>query len=355
MTSPNPDWALIIHADSADTRVDVYWVDIRAGRLGLALAREVKAWRKRDDLLTLGQRFRVIDPPTATNDPSYGDQQSEADEALAGDDGGSHVNTGAPVPAPPVIDQMPTTPNPPPLAPTVPQDGRRDDSRREYLRGRVQHVLAHSAVAGKALQRAWPTGVPGLKVPGHSMDQLDAIQTAIENIEKDHSVPFYANWDDPDIARSIAEHPSNTWVDRWAHPERVKDEPSSAESVEARLSIQQGIMNHPRRALLTQWVSQAISGGINSQVDTTALAHALYEFASVPEKEWPDGDLTVMLEGCLRTLGYPNGISDLGNFDPLQAPLLMSCAFAVAAGTAALLWNDEGEPTVIIDVIGKHL
>lgn len=333
MTSPNPDWALIIHADSADTRVDVYWVDIRAGRLGLALAREVKAWRKRDDLLTLGQRFRVVDPPTATvvDDPetTYGDGPND----------------------PPAVDDTPPAVEPPPLVPVVPQDGSRDDSRREYLRGRVQHVLAHSAVAGKALQRAWPTGVPGLKVPGHSMDQLDAIQTAIEKIETDHSVPFYANWDDPEIARSIAEHPSNTWVDRWAHPERVK-EPATPDE---RLSIQQGIMNHPRRQLLTQWVSQAISGGINSQVDTTALAHALYEFASVPEKEWPDGDLTVMLEGCLRTLGYPNGISDLGNFDPLQAPILMSCAFAVAAGTATLLWTDEGEPTVIIDVIGKHL
>lgn len=350
MTSPNPDWALIIHADSGDTRVDVYWVDIRAGRLGLALAKEVKAWRKRDDLLTLGQRFRVVDPPTRTvDDPetTYGDGPDD-------DDGGSHVNVGAPSlqppPSPPTVD-----PEPPPLAPTVPQDGTRADSRREYLRGRVQHVLAHSAVAGKALQRGWPTGVPGLKVPGHSMDQLDDIQAAIEKVETDHSVPFYANWDDPEIARSIAEHPSNRYIDRWANPGRVKDEPSSAESVEARLTIQQAIMNHPRRALLTQWVSQAISGGINSQVDTTALAHALYEFASVPESDWPNEDLTLMLDGCLRTLGYPNGISDLGNFDPLQAPVLMSCAFAVAAGTATLAFGEDGSPAVIIDVIGKHL
>ena len=341
MTSPISDWALIIHADSGDTRVDVYWVDIRAGRLGLQLAREVKAWRKRDDLLTLGQRFRVVDAPAPIVNDNYADQQLEADESIGGRDSGD-------APAIPVESLPPSTPDPLPLVPVVPQDSRRVTSRREYLRGRVRAVLAHSETAGKALQRGWPTGVPGLAVDQHDMHSLDAIQDAIIRVETDHSVPWFPEWDDPDRESSKANHPSN-WVESWANPANAKPDTG------ARLAIQQGIVNHPRQRLVSEWIATAMRGNVNPDIDTTATAHALYEFAMVDVKDWPDDDLTIMLEGCLRTLGYPNGISDLGNFDPVQAPVLMSCAFAIAAGNATLLFSEDGSPSVIIDVIAKPL
>lgn len=332
MTSPNPDWALIIHADSADTRVDVYWVDIRAGRLGLQLAREVKAWRKRDDLLTLGQRFRVVEPPIAIDPPdtTYGD----------GPDDPSPAAVLVDPPPPPAVD-------PPPLPPTVPQDDRRRASRHDYIRGRVAAVLRHSDTAGKALQRSWPTGVPGLKHEGHSWDQLDDIYTAVVKVEKDHSVPFYPAWDDPDIERAKQSHPS--WVDRWSKPSAVKEPPSPAELG----AIKEGLMNHPRRALLQRWIGEAITGGIVPSVDTTALAHALYEFASVDAESWNDDDLTLMLDGSLRTMGYVNGMKDLGKFNPDHAPLLMSAAFAIAAGNATLIMSDDGTPEVLTNVIKR--
>jgi hypothetical protein len=338
MTSPNPDWALIIHADSADTRVDVYWVDIRAGRLGLALAREVKAWRKRDDLLTLGQRFRVVDSPDQLQDvePHQDDQEPEQDIIRVD----------------PSHDDSPTPVDVPALAPVVPQDGPRVASRHQWLRGRVAAVVAHSDTAGKALQRTWPMGIPGLKHDGHSMDDLDAIQMAVEKVEKDHSVPFYPPWDDPDIDEAITHHPS--WSDRWAKPETVTDH-GSADAVAGRLSIQQAIMNHPRRLLLTSWVSAAISGGINHNVDTTALAHALFEFASMDEATWPDDALTEMLNASLITLGYRNGLTDLGNFDPPDAPKLMSAAFAISAGNAVLVYGEDGTPTLLTEWVGKQL
>jgi hypothetical protein len=362
MTSPNPDWALIIHADSADTRVDVYWVDIRAGRLGLALAKEVKAWRKRDDLLTLGQRFRVVDGPTGGPGPPVFTSENEGVELVIPladqlQDVQPHQDDQEPeqdiIRVDPSHDDSPTPVDVPALAPVVPQDGRRVQSRHDWLRARVAAVVGHSETAAFALQRTWPQGIPGLKQDGHSMDDLDAIQSAVEKVEKDHSVPFYPSWDDPDIDDAITHHPS--YSDRWARPETITDEPSSADSVAARLSIQQAIMDHPRRRLLSTWVSAAISGGINSKIDTTALAHALFEFAKVDEATWPDDALTEMLEGCLRTLGYPNGIRDLGNFDPPKAPVLMSMAFAIAAGTATILYDDQGTSTVITDVIGKPL
>lgn len=330
MTSPNPDWALIIHADSADTRVDVYWVDIRAGRLGLALAREVKAWRKRDDLLTIGQRFTVVPPPTGGPVEPVLITEPDSPEVF--------------IPSAP--------PDVPGLAPVAPVDGRRLASRHQWLRGRVAAVLGHSDTVGKALQRTWPTGIPGLKHDGHSMDDLDAIQTAVERVEKDHSVPFYPPWDDPDIDEAITHHPS--WSDRWAKPERVTDH-HSADAVAGRLSIQQAIMEHPRRLLLTSWVSAAISGGINHNIDTTALAHALFEFATMDEATWPDEALTEMLNASLITLGYRNGLTDLGNFDPPDAPKLMSAAFAISAGNAVLVYGEDGTPTLLTDWVEKPL
>lgn len=296
MTSPNPDWALIIHANSEGTNVDVYWVDINAGREGLRLAREVKGWRRRDDLLTLGRRLRPVDGP-----------------------------------------------NVPPLAPVVPVDRRREDSRTEHLRSRVGAIRDHGDVAGKALQLAWPKGIPGLKQGGHSMDQLDMIEAAIMKVEKEHSLPFHPLWDDPDAPTVVQHHPSNSWA---------KPSASSKPTDEEVKVIQDGLMNHPRSSLLRRWVGIAVANGINHDYDTFALAHALFEFASVDEGEWPDDDLTLMLDGSLRAIGYVNGCNDLGRFDPQHAPLLMSAAFAIAAGNAMLLFDENENPVVRVNVKG---
>lgn len=326
--APCSDWALIIHANSGDIRVDVYWVDIRAGRIGLELARQVKAWRQRSDLLILGERFRVVDGPSEP--PSAG------------------VDPIPNVPPAVGVDRVPpqTPADVPPDVPQVPQDVRRVASRHEYLRGRVLAIVGHSDVAAQALQRGWPTGVPGLKQSGHSMDQLDAIYDVILKVEKDHSVPFYPAWDDPAVDESKRNHPS--WADRWAKPNR--DDPSSSE---AKQEIGDALANHPRAGLLNRWIGEANSAGVDQSIDTTALAHALYEFARVDESEWPDDDITLMLDGSLRTIGYANGIRDLGRFDPEHAPLLMSAAFAIAAGNATLIFNDDGTPEVLTNVIRR--
>lgn len=337
MTSPVSDWALIIHADSGDTRVDVYWVDIRAGRLGLQLAREVKAWRRRDDLLTLGQRFRVVGPTQSPDDEQSGtDATAPPIAPVAG--GGVPAN----VPAPTVPGDVPTDPG----------DDRRRVDRCEYLRGRVRAVLAHSEVAAAALQRRWPSGIPGLKAGTQSMDELDAITDAVIRVETDHSVPWYPEWNDPAVDESKRKHPS--WSDRWANPASVNDE-GSPDAIAARDSIGDALAEHPRSALISQWLRTGMENGRNASVDPTAVAHALYEFGKLPVEEWPDDDLTIMLDGSLRALGYPKGIADLGRFNPPDAPLLMSAAFAIAAGNAKLIYNDDGTPEVLTDVTERRL
>lgn len=298
---PIKDWALIIHADSAGTTIDVYWVDIESGRNGLRLAREVKAWRRRDDLLTIGRRLRIVVP-----------DDHQADDIDATD---------------------------PPDVPTVPADDHRATSRYEWLRGRVQAILGHSDIARQALARSWPVGVAGLKSFNHSMHDMDAIELGCDQVEKDHSVPFYPLWDDPDMQASIDSHPSN----RWAKPNAVSTPATREESDELAMQL----VNHPRSGLVRKWLMVAINEeGIDSSLDQTALSHALYEFAMLPEAEWPDDDLTTMLDGCLRAIGYPKGIKQLGRVNPEHGPIIMSAAFAITAGQAMLLFDDEGNPIV---------
>lgn len=288
------EWALIIHANSSGTTVDVYWVDLKAGRLGLALAREVKAWRQRDDLLTIGRRLRTVPEPLAPSEP-----------------------------------------------PTSPVDESRAISRAEHLRSRVRAITGHGDVAAFALQRGWPVGIPGLKQDGHSMDQLDQIEAAIMKVEKEHSLPFHTPWEDPSIDQVKSNHPSDAWA--WRRNAPPPDE-------RQRNTIQQGLMNHKRAALLRSWVGMAVAGGVNHEFDTFALAHALFEFASVDESVWPDDELTTMLDGSLRAMGYVNGTNDLGKFNPDHAPILMSAAFAIAAGNAVLLFNENDQPIVRTNV-----
>lgn len=331
------EWALIIHADSSGERVEVYWADINAGRIGLALAREVKKWRRRDDLLTIAHRFHVVVPEVDRESSGFTGNETED----------SSVPTTPPVGRFETPDQPPPTvaPEPEPRSHgeprTSPVEPRSLDARHEYLAGRVRALIGHSETAKQALARAWPTGVSGLRNDGQSWEQLDLIEHAVQMVERDHSVPFYPAFVDPAIEEAKQAHPSNV----WAKPREAKPTDDDREN------IQMAIMAHPRSGLMRRWIGYAITGGINHDIDTVALAHALAEFARIDESEWNDDDLTMMLDGSLRALGYVNGCEDLGRFNPEHAPLLMSAAFAITAGNAYLLFDAEtGKPIVRTNV-----
>jgi hypothetical protein len=294
---PVKNWALIIHADSSGTRVDVYWVDVEAGRLGLRLAQEVKAWRRRDDLLTIGRRLRTV---------------------------------------PDVPEAVPEAPSEAPRSPVA----SREASRYSHLRGRVQTILALPGEPPKALQRAWPMGIAGLKTFNHSWEEMDAIERAIELVEKEYSLPFPPTWDDPQREESKAVHPSSL-------QKIINVKPTFPNNKQ---TLQAEIVKHPRAGLLRRWIGYAVEGGIDHSRDTTQLAHALFEFGMLKEDEWPDDDLTTMLDGSLRAMGYVKGVYDLGRFNPDDAPILMSAAFAIVAGNAFLLFDDEGNPIVRTNV-----
>jgi hypothetical protein len=341
MTSPNTNWALIIHADSSGERIDVYWADLDAGRIGLRLADEVKQWRRRDDLLTIGRRLRIATPSDNPDRCPHGEPSHEQCLICEGENPESFADATKelePLDAAPPPPELP--PEPPPLAPTTPVEPRSVDARHEYLAGRVRALIAHSETAKQALARAWPVGVSGLRNDGQTWEELDRILDAVLMVEKNHSVPFYPEFVDPNIEVAKREHSSNV----WAKPREAKATP------EQRNTILDAITAHPRAGLLRRWIGYAINGGIDHSIDTAALAHALTEFANLDESEWPDDDLTVMLDGSLRALGYLNGCDELGKFNPEHAPLLMSAAFAITAGNAYLLFDENEKPIVRTNV-----
>lgn len=230
-----------------------------------------------------------------------------------------------------------------------PVDSSRLAGLHQHTQERARAVLAHSEVAGKALQRQWPQGVPGLKVGGHTWDQLQDIIEAIEKVEADYSVPFFPVWVDPEDSR--ARHPSN-YTDKWAKPK-----PGDLPTQEAVQSISDFINAHPRKELLRGWVGEAVSGGIDHGINTYPLAHALLEFASIRTDDWKveplshDEQLSLFLDGTLRALGYSNGLKDLGRIDPAHAPDIMSAALSITAGTGVLVYGADGQPVFRTNVV----
>lgn len=283
------DWGLIVHADSGRTEVQIFWVDLEAGYQGLKLAQMVKHWRQRADLLTLGAGPVMLAAVTAP-------------------DGRSEVAV-------------------------EPQDGRRTLSLAEHTRDRIRALLAFSELAGKALQRQWPEGIAGLKAGGHSWDQLQQVITAVERVEAEYQVPFFPSWNDPTESKAVRDnHPSVT------HAE-----------TRAKRSLKDKIAEHPRSALIQYWIAQGREGGIDKTIDTVPLCHALLDFASINTDGWNetvmpiDEQLSLFLEGTLRAIGYGRGLLDLGCFDPSKVSLIMSAAFSVTAGTAMLLYGEDGK------------
>lgn len=270
------DWAIIVHADSAGTRVEIYWVDINAGRLGLELAAKVKEWRRRDDLLTFARL--PLAPPMAP----VASTQVDASDRPAG-------------------------------SPTATPPGDRVATKAEHLRGRIKTIIAHSDIAAKALQRDWPQGIPGLKVLNHTWENLYDIENVIQDIESQYSIPFGETWIDP-IEQSMHRHPSNG-----------KRDPRS-------------------KSLMLKWVDQLT---VTDAAEMETMITALMPIANLPEPEWSTDDIEIMLTGCLRAIG----LESLSQLTADVSGYLVSAGFAIAAGNAMLLFDEQDNPIVRVPTV----
>lgn len=289
-----PDWGLIVHLSHDDGTCVLHWVDLEAGRLGLRLADEVYGWRRRTDLITPARAALAAVPVEAVEDDP-----------------------------PPVAASDPITPLD---GPTEANEAMLADVR-EWLRERVAAIVALGGSATAMLQRVWPANVPGLKQTGHTETQLDAIAIAVGLVETEYQMP----WQTLDPRKVAA--PSETWVKGLPSTDAQRDE------------LARSILTHPRKELLQRWSALGMQHLDPAIVDRTALTHALYEFALV-NSDWSDDDVTEMLDGTLRAVGYSDGIAELGHVAPEHAPLIMTAAFALATDTALLVYDEDGKPYV---------
>ena len=54
------DRAIVFHLPAGEARCELYWVDLKAGREGLQLALDVRAWRKRNDINERFEEAKII-------------------------------------------------------------------------------------------------------------------------------------------------------------------------------------------------------------------------------------------------------------------------------------------------------
>jgi hypothetical protein len=68
-------------------------------------------------------------------------------------------------------------------------------SRREWLTGRVRHLVENHPEAAQNLAQLWPSDVPTLKQDGHTDEQLEQIAAVLHQVEGVHRIRFE---DEPD-------------------------------------------------------------------------------------------------------------------------------------------------------------
>jgi len=287
----NQDWGFIFHANPDTQACEVHLVDLAAGREGIELASRVYGWRNRQGLLAPARAPLHIVPgelPAPLDHPDPITASKGNTEAVAG-----------------------------------------LEAVRDWLRERANAIRDAGPAAVKSLQLCWPINVHGLKHSDQSEAELDAIADAISKVESEYSLSWPAH--DPRMIGRAS--------NRWAKP--LVD--AHVDNTATDDDFKRMLMEHPRRAVLERWSAVGMAKLDPDITDRTALTHALYEFALL---DGSDDDLTDMLDGTLRGMGFEDGVNQLGSVKPEQAPLIMSAAFALTSGTALLLIDAQGRPVM---------
>lgn len=168
------DWGILVHLPAGSGRCELFWCDLRVGRIGADLVRQVRAWRKRIDF---AESFTF--PP---------------DEELpmivvpdVGDDPGDEEWAAALLP---------------------------------FIQERVNAIGISSNEARMMLVRCWPDDIP---TPGEGMDpnQVSRILTLLDGVEAAMGLPWPL--DDPRVEWTRGLHRSE--IDR----EHRNDPPSTKE------------------------------------------------------------------------------------------------------------------------------
>ena len=168
------DWGLLVHLPAGSARCELLWCDLRVGRIGAALVRDVRAWRKRIDFC---QTFTM--PP---------------DEEM------------------PMIDV--------PDEAVDPGDEEWAQALLPFIQERVNAVGLSSNEARALLVRSWPADIP---TPGEGMDpaQVSRILTLLDGVEAAMGLPWPLN--DPRVEWTLGLHRSQMDREHRNNPPSTKE------------------------------------------------------------------------------------------------------------------------------------
>lgn len=142
------DWGLLVHLPVGEARCDLHWADLQTGRIGAALVRDVRRWRKREDY-TFPFLYPTSDVAAVLSSPIF------------------ELETAPPPENP---DQW--------LEAMLP-----------WTQERINEIGRHPDARALLLRR-WPADVPPLRAGGVSPDQLARVLDVVDAIESAFSLPW---------------------------------------------------------------------------------------------------------------------------------------------------------------------
>lgn len=158
--TPLPDnlhtgYGLLVHLPVGQERCDLHWLDLEVGRIGAALVKQVRAWRKRDDW-SAPFVFPESDEVAVLQSPIYDLEHAPDPVELDGDEGQWWL-----------------------------------DAMLPWAQKRINVIGLHSEARALLLRR-WPASVPPLRAGGVTTSQLSLVLDVLDTIESAFSMPFPA-------------------------------------------------------------------------------------------------------------------------------------------------------------------
>lgn len=138
------DWGVLVHLPAGSGRCELLWTDLRVGRIGADLVRQVRSWRKR-------------------------------------------IDYAGPFVLPIEREELPTIPVPD--EPDDPGDAEWAAALLPFIQERVNAIGLASNEARMMLVRSWPNDIP---TPGEGMDpdQVSRILTLLDGVEAAMGLPW---------------------------------------------------------------------------------------------------------------------------------------------------------------------
>lgn len=342
-------FGLLVHVPAGRAECALHYVDLTAGLEAAHLAATVREWQKRRDIVTTTppgtpepapkpKAARTRKPATTPKPP-----ETVAESSVTA----STTPTATDTPADP---RDPVTAAVETLAVTFPGSTVLPTPRkRPWVEQRVRRIVEHSPEARQLLAAIWPANVPTLKnYSGHTVDQLDAITRACDDVDAAFGLPFYSP--DPDTPTVDPRPITGTTIPRTTVDDTRPDEGVRlSDYLIDQLRLHIIALPDEQRTIVAGIAKEAADAGVsvNLRAHPTerryVIGNALIDLAALVDRE--------LIEATVRAaVGLDAGTTvgaRIGRLSATDAAKVASLAVHVHNGTRTITISDDG--TVVVD------